>query len=222
MIRDTPAARIVRALCGVLFLAAAGAFVTAEQMPDEIDSFDFVLPEPIVPDGSSAPAEAEAQVRAPDNAQLLLPEPALPGSSPAPAAHELEGFASWYGGRFQGQLTANGEVFDTNLLTAAHRTLPFNTIVEVTHLENSQTVEVRINDRGPFVEGRVIDLSRAAADAIGMAGEGVARVSLRIVSEPAEPVRSIQVASFTAEDGARTIVRRLAEREIDAIVERRR
>ncbi|TVR05053.1 MAG: septal ring lytic transglycosylase RlpA family protein, partial [Spirochaetaceae bacterium] len=79
----------------------------------------------------------------------------------AQTEHELDGLASWYGGKFQGRLTANGEVFDTNQLTAAHRTLPFGTIVRVINPVSEQQVVVRINDRGPFVEGRVIDLSRA-------------------------------------------------------------
>ena len=134
-------------------------------------------------------------------------------------AHELEGYASWYGGKFQGRLTANGEVFDTARLTAAHKTLPFGTIVEVTHLGNGRTVEVRINDRGPFVQGRVIDLSRAAADALDMAGEGVAPVRLRIVFEPSEPVRSIQGGSFGIRTNAEAVARQLADAGIEAAIE---
>ena len=99
------------------------------------------------------------------------------------SAHSAEtGDASFYAGKFQGRLTANGEVFDTKKLTAAHKTLPFNTIVEVENLQNGETVLVRINDRGPFVEGRVIDLSRAAAAAIGMVAQGIAKVSVEVVS----------------------------------------
>jgi len=91
------------------------------------------------------------------------------------------GLASWYGGKFHGRLTASGEVFDTNSFTAAHKTLPFGTIVRVTNLGNGKSVVVRINDRGPFIKGRIIDLSRAAANAIGMIGTGVARVKLDIL-----------------------------------------
>ena len=91
-----------------------------------------------------------------------------------------EGLASWYGGRFQGRLTASGELFDTRQLTAAHKSLPFGTLVLVTNLENGRSVTVRINDRGPFVPGRVIDLSLAAAAAIGLAGRGVAPVRLEV------------------------------------------
>ncbi len=95
---------------------------------------------------------------------------------------EETGYASYYAGKFQGRLTANGEVFDTRRFTAAHKTLPFNTIVRVTNLKTGESTLVRINDRGPFVEGRIIDLSRAAAAAIGMVGDGVVRVSVEIVS----------------------------------------
>lgn len=133
--------------------------------------------------------------------------------------HELEGYASWYGGKFQGRLTASGEVFDTARLTAAHKTLPFGTIVEVTHLGNGRTVEVRINDRGPFVEGRVIDLSRAGADALDMTGEGVAPVRLRIVSEPDEPMRSIQIGSFGVRANAEAVARQIADAGVLATIE---
>ena len=100
-----------------------------------------------------------------------------------------EGLASWYGARFQGRPTASGELFDPTQFTAAHRSLPFGTIVEVTHLENSRTVQVRINDRGPFVAGRILDLSHAAAEALAMLSQGVAPVRLRILEAvvPAGP-----------------------------------
>jgi peptidoglycan lytic transglycosylase len=136
-----------------------------------------------------------------------------------PTAHELEGHASWYGGKFQGRLTANGEIFDTALLTAAHKTLPFGTIVRVSHLGNGRSVEVRINDRGPFVEGRVIDLSRAAADALEMAGEGVAPVRLTIVSEPGEARRSIQVGSFGVRSNAEAVGQRILAAGMNAAIE---
>lgn len=89
--------------------------------------------------------------------------------------------ASWYGHPYHGRRTANGEVYDMNLLTAAHRTWPFNTLVRVTHLANKRSVLVRINDRGPFVAGREIDLSREAARRLDMIEEGTARVRLQIL-----------------------------------------
>lgn len=95
-----------------------------------------------------------------------------------------KGWASWYGGRFQGRRTASGERFNATAMTAAHRTLPFGTTVTVTHMETGKTVVVRINDRGPFMARRVIDLSRAAAQRLGMIGAGVAKVKLRVVTSP--------------------------------------
>ncbi len=86
------------------------------------------------------------------------------------------GVASWYGPGFHGRTTANGERFNTHALTAAHRTLPFGTKVRVTNKNNGRSVVVRINDRGPYVGGRVIDLSNASARALGMSG--LAKVSL--------------------------------------------
>ena len=112
--------------------------------------------------------------------------------------HELEGYASWYAGKFQGRITASGEVFDTNELAAAHKTLSFGTVVEVTHIANGKSVQVRINDRGPFVAGRIIDLSRAAAEQIAMTSEGIAAVRLEIVKRPPPPTYRIQVAAFTS------------------------
>lgn len=93
-----------------------------------------------------------------------------------------EGMASWYGKKFHGRKTASGERFNMYDLTAAHRTLPFGTRVKVTNLENNQSVVVRINDRGPFAEGRIIDLSYAAARKIGMIEKGVARVRIKVVN----------------------------------------
>ena len=99
-----------------------------------------------------------------------------------PAAHEAReigrGLASWYGEPHHGRRTASGEVFDMNELTAAHKTLPFGTRVRVENPGTGQAVVVRINDRGPFTPGRVIDLSRAAAERIGIVRAGVARVVL--------------------------------------------
>lgn len=92
------------------------------------------------------------------------------------------GVASYYGRRFHGRLTANGERFNMNAMTAAHKTLPFGTRVRVTNPRNGRSVTVRINDRGPFIKGRTIDLSRGAAERIGMIASGHARVKLDIVS----------------------------------------
>ncbi len=93
-----------------------------------------------------------------------------------------KGQASWYGEPFHGRKTANGETYDMNKISAAHKTLPLNTWVEVKNLDNNKTMALRINDRGPFIEGRIIDLSKAAAEEMGMLKAGVARVSLRAIT----------------------------------------
>lgn len=93
----------------------------------------------------------------------------------------LTGTASWYGGKFHGRKTANGEVYNQNALTAAHRYLPFGTEVVVTNHNNGESVVVRINDRGPFTGGRIIDLSRRAAAEIGMINSGTARVTVEVL-----------------------------------------
>jgi rare lipoprotein A len=94
------------------------------------------------------------------------------------------GIASWYGPGFHGNLTANGEVYDMHEISAAHKTLPFGTVVRVVEIETGRSVVVRINDRGPFIEGRIIDLSRGAADALGIVDKGITQVGLRIVRWP--------------------------------------
>jgi rare lipoprotein A len=113
------------------------------------------------------------------------------------------GVASWYGVPFNGRPTASGEIFDMQKLTAAHRTLPLGTVVNVLNLTNQQTVQVRINDRGPFVADRIIDLSQAAAKTISM--PGISNVNLSIVSSP--PTRgvenyAVQVGNFTDKESA--------------------
>lgn len=106
----------------------------------------------------------------------------LPPRSP-PALPSQEGLASWYGHSHHGKVTANGEAFDMEAMTAAHRTLPFGTLVRVTHLATNRTVTVRVNDRGPFVPNRIIDLSARSARELGITQSGVARVRI----EPLPP-----------------------------------
>lgn len=115
-----------------------------------------------------------------------------------------KGVASWYGPNFHGKKTANGETYNMHGLTAAHRTLPFNTVVRVQNLDNNKAVEVRINDRGPFAKNRIIDLSKKAAEKIDMIGPGTARVQLILVTQTSQDLPkdlktqtfTIQIASF--------------------------
>lgn len=115
-----------------------------------------------------------------------------------------EGMASWYGPKFHGRLTANGEQYDMDQLTAAHRTLPFNSIVRVQNLANGESVMVRINDRGPFAKNRIIDLSRKAAREIGMIGPGTAKVALILMNGSLEHSRmtDLKTATYTVQLGS--------------------
>ena len=104
-----------------------------------------------------------------------------PSGSEAPRQPVQTGYASWYGKAHQGRLTASGEPYDMNALTAAHPSLPMGTRVLVTNLKNGRTVTVRVNDRGPVVDGRIIDLSYAAAQELGAVGDGVVPVRIRVL-----------------------------------------
>jgi len=107
------------------------------------------------------------------------------------------GIASWYGDEFHNRRTADGELFDMDRPSAAHRTLPLPSLVEVTNLDNGRRIRVRLNDRGPFVRGRIIDLSRQAARDLGFYGKGVARVRVRYLgpAEPAPPHAGVRYAA---------------------------
>src|SRR5258706_5201972 len=128
----------------------------------------------------------------------------VPASSPtvAPTIDELYGYASWYGEPYHGRRTASGEVYNMNDMTAAHKTLPMGAKVGVKNLDNGKDVQVRINDRGPFIEGRVIDLSYAAAKEIGLIGPGVALVRLTPFEETIARLFGVQVGAFRDRDNA--------------------
>ena len=106
------------------------------------------------------------------------------------------GIASWYGDPYHGRKAANGEIYDMNTFTAAHKSLPFETWVRVKNLSNNKTTEVRITDRGPFVAGRIIDLSRASATQIELIRPGTAKVRIQVIRTPRHP-RKLQVTSNT-------------------------
>ena len=119
---------------------------------------------------------------------------------PPPVMGAEVGIASWYGHPYHGRAAASGEIYDMEKFTAAHRTLPFGTLVRVVNLDNDKLVDVRINDRGPFVGDRIIDLSHAAAQAIGLIGPGVARVRLEVMQTPVAATvpgyYAVQVGAF--------------------------
>jgi len=149
-------------------------------------------------------------------------QPSPPSGPPPPierqpavaGAYVETGVASWYGIPFDGHRTSNGEIYDMHTFTAAHRTLPFGSIVRVTNLTNGRQTQVRINDRGPFVANRIIDLSLAAAQAIEMVGTGTATVRLEVLTGPNPRVGffGVQVGAFQQESNAERLRADLAMR----------
>ena len=140
--------------------------------------------------------------------------PAPPPAPPPPVGSTERGMASWYGKPFDGRAAADGEIFHMDQLVAAHRTLPFQTMVRVRNLTNNKTVDVRIIDRGPFVGNRMIDLSRAAAQVIELIGPGVAQVELTILSTPAgssAAIFAVQVGAFRDRANADRMQQRMTD-----------
>jgi len=157
---------------------------------------------------------------------------------PSAEGYAEEGTASWYGKPFHGRKCASGETYDMNSLTAAHRTLPMNTLLQVQNLDNGRETVVRINDRGPFVKGRIIDLSHETAQALGMVRSGLARVRLVALGEavsqqqgkesvqqflPHEDLRKgdfyVQVGSFAERVNADRLQKKLLSYGRDAVIE---
>jgi rare lipoprotein A len=140
------------------------------------------------------------------------PKRSKPSQSPAPAGYLEEGNASWYGAPFNGRRASNGEIYDMYKLTAAHRTLPFETVVRVTNLNNGKSTTVRITDRGPFVENRIIDLSLAAAREIESIGPGVVPVRVEVLTPGVDPTGgffTVQVGAFRDQANAQRLRDRL-------------
>lgn len=134
-----------------------------------------------------APVRSAPAPMSDSTTQLVEAQPGEPDLDAVQVVDQI-GIASWYGNQHQGRLTASGERFDERKLTAAHRTLPLDTKLKVTNLENGRSIEVKVNDRGPYIPGRVLDLSTQAAKMLGMDKEGLALVRIEIVQQ--------QVAAF--------------------------
>jgi rare lipoprotein A len=147
---------------------------------------------------ASQPRVAPGPSRASGVPPAIERQPALPGE------YVEEGVASWYGVPFNGRRTSNGEIYDMHEFTAAHRTLPFGAVVRVTNLRNGKQTQVRINDRGPFVADRVIDLSLSAAQAIEMVGTGTSQVRLEVIAgpNPVAGVFAVQIGAFLKQENA--------------------
>lgn len=117
-------------------------------------------------------------------------------------SYDETGIASWYGEDFHGKYTANGEIFDLNALTAAHRTLPMPSVVQVTNLDNGRSMALRVNDRGPYARGRIIDVSRRAAQLLGFEGPGTAKVRVKILVP-----ESLQAAALAGRNGGTVLAK---------------
>ncbi len=166
---------------------------------------------PVPPATQHSPAEDRAREREAQSAERRAPLASPPSQSPRGRPFETEvGLASWYGPPYAGRRGADGTIYNQNAMTAAHLTLALGTVVRVTNLSNGESVVVRITDRGPFVQGRIIDLSLAAAKATGVYRAGVARVRVDAYSQP--PLAPnvypggrwcVQVGAFPTEADAR-------------------
>jgi rare lipoprotein A len=160
-------------------------------------------PPPAQP-AETPPATGEAAKRStdvretPPPATAPTPRRSKPAPTPAPSGYTEEGNASWYGEPFHGRRASNGEIYDMYKLTAAHRTLPFETMVRVTNLSNGKSTVVRITDRGPFVDNRIIDLSLAAAREVDSVGPGVVPVRVEVLGDvdPTAGFFTVQVGAF--------------------------
>jgi rare lipoprotein A len=163
-------------------------------------------PPPLQP--TAAPPSAVARAK---QATDTADRPA--GEQPGASAYIEEGNASWYGAQFNGRRASNGEIYDMNKMTAAHRTMAFGTMVKVTNLSNGKSAVVRITDRGPFVDNRIIDLSMAAAKAIESIGPGVVPVRIEVISgsDPFGGFFTVQVGAFKEHDNAERLRARLNE-----------
>lgn len=217
--------RIAAFLAGAL---VAGSVAAQLGSPPQVGSGAGVL----APGGgipvTGSPATGMASSSSPDAA------------APPPYGSVFEGIASWYGAEFKGRKTSSGEIYDPEALTAAHRSLPFGTLLRVTDLDTGASVVVRVNDRGPFVAGRILDLSEAAARLIGVIATGTAPVRCELLrpedaaafGPPAAPgsaastqapaaarVCRIQVASYANPSNARATVERLRLSGIVATIE---
>jgi peptidoglycan lytic transglycosylase len=177
--------------------------------------FFFAITLFLIVGGCAHPRPRTTRGPAPPPAPAPSPAPPrTPARPPAPGSLLEEGQASWYGVPYHGRRAANGEIYDMYKLTAAHRTLPFETIVRVTNLKNGRQIEVRITDRGPFVENRIIDLSLAAARELDMVAAGLAPVRLEFISgaNPVAGYFTVQVGAFLARENAERLRAQLEER----------
>lgn len=171
--------RRATSLCVLTFLTADALLIGAASLDPKVPLNGSIAIAPLVPPPAVSPVTDD-------------------GSAQPPAAENQVGVASWYGDHWQGHVMASGKPFDEQKLTAAHRTLPLNTQVRVTNLKTGSSVDVTITDRGPYVHGRVIDLSKAAAKRLGMVKKGLVPVEITTLTPPAArpPQQQTKIASL--------------------------
>ncbi len=192
----------VFALSGVVFLAGCGHKPVSVAVPPAPSVEQAPSAESADAKTSESSSSSEAAIAEIDpNAKPLLVE---------------TGIASWYGAPYHNRRGSNGEIYDMHAMTAAHRTLPLGSIVRVTCVENGESAVVRITDRGPFIEGRIVDLSQAAALKIGLVRKGTAQVRLEVLKTP-QPIEvggrwAVQIGGFQSEDSARDLADHLTRR----------
>src|SRR5579875_1409762 len=184
----SPVAAVVMGSC-VLFLPGCGKKHRVARVP-------------------SAPQQSQ---QAAASSTRVAPKPLA-----VPVGYVEEGIASWYGVPYHGRPAADGEIYDMETLVAAHRLLPFNTWLKVTNLANNKSVNVRVIDRGPFVDGRILDLSKAAARQIDLLGPGIGQVRLEVIAAPPDipsnDFFAVQVGAFSVYANAERAREQYAQR----------
>jgi rare lipoprotein A len=166
--------------CGMISDAPNRAMSTRKVLPPEHQTSSPSIDQPQT---HTIPREIPPIATIPSSPETDESSPLAKIPAPSRSTMVETGLASWYGPRFHGKLTASGEVYSQENFTAAHRTLPWGSRVKVTNLANGKSVEVRINDRGPFGKGRIIDVSRAAAKVLGIVGSGITTVRVEWLSD---------------------------------------
>jgi rare lipoprotein A len=201
-----------------LLFSCSGKFVSSDQLADDPQSSRYSIAQDRAP--ATALADHEIETTTPRKEPLSK----YGNKSPyevngktyrilsSAEGYREDGIASWYGAKFHGHTTSNGEVFDMNKISAAHKTLPLPSWVRVTNLDNGKSIDVRVNDRGPFHGGRIIDLSYAAAVKLGYQDKGTARVRVEALSGVELDTHSyyVQVGAFSQKESAANLKKRLS------------
>lgn len=208
--------RLAASACMALLLAACAGPEPSDGPGRPLDPSSIEVPQP----------RAEPRARYGNHSPYTVRGRTYHVRSSARGYHE-RGLASWYGSKFHGRLTSSGEPFDMYKVSAAHRTLPLPSWVEVTNLDNGRRLVVRVNDRGPFTDERIIDLSYAAAVKLGMVESGTARVEVRAldlgqqsrerIDVPVKLPVELQAGAFSRRDSAEGLAARLREHGIDQV-----